>query len=150
MKRVKKGVSPIIAVLLLIVIAVAAAIVVYSYVMGFIGSVSTGTEIAQARIVVDEANITKWDSNVVVHAWVRNVGTITVNITNIYLLDINGTLVFATGIMGGAKQLQAGKLVKVTSSTIPSNILIEHRRYVVKVVTAEGAIAVSTPISFSG
>ena len=149
MNRDKKGVSPIIAVLLLIVIAVAAAIVLYSYVMGFIGTTGTGTEIAQVRIVVDEANITKWDSSVVVIAWVRNVGTLAVNITAIYLVDVNGTVVYASGIMDGARQLSAGSVAKVTSYTT-SNMPSTHRRYVVKVVTAEGAVAVSTPIRFSG
>jgi flagellin-like protein len=48
----KKGVSPIIATLLLIVIAVAAAVVTYSFVMGITGT-TTGTTIAQGQLTYD-------------------------------------------------------------------------------------------------
>ncbi len=64
MKKSRKGVSPIIAVLLMIVIAVAAAIVVYSFVMGYIGSSASPPMETQARIVVDEANITDLEAGI--------------------------------------------------------------------------------------
>ncbi|MEN3052174.1 MAG: archaellin/type IV pilin N-terminal domain-containing protein, partial [Candidatus Methanosuratincola petrocarbonis] len=50
--KCKKGVSPIIATLLLIVIAVAAAVVTYSFVMGFIGT-STNPSGQQGQLTYD-------------------------------------------------------------------------------------------------
>jgi len=52
----KKGVSPIIATLLLIVIAVAAAVVTYSFVMGFIGT-GTASQGQQGQLSMDSYNI---------------------------------------------------------------------------------------------
>ena len=154
MKR--RGVSPIIAVLLMIVIAVAAAIVVYSFVMGFVGSTTATPTEMQARIVVDEANITVWgDNKAVVVAFVRNVGEVPVHITYIYLLDVNGTLFFANETWEETWSIETTgpPLVKVDELKKVHMDMNDHfpstgRRFLVKVVTAEGAVAVSAPIPF--
>lgn len=76
----RRGGATTISELLMLVIAVAAAIVVYSFVMGFIGSSAPPAMKTQARLVVDEANIA---------VWVRNIGEMPVAVLFLYLKDIS-------------------------------------------------------------
>jgi flagellin-like protein len=71
LKQNKKGVSPIIATLLLIVIAVAAAVVTYAFVTGFIGT-ATARSNQQGTMLIDYGNITS-ATNIIVY--LRNTGT---------------------------------------------------------------------------
>jgi len=57
LNRKKKGVSPIIATLLLIVIAVAAAVVTYAFVTGFIGTSTASAKGGQGAMATDVAFI---------------------------------------------------------------------------------------------
>ena len=78
--RSRKGISPILATLLLIVIAVAAIIVTYAWVMTFMGSQSgtAGTLFQIQNVYWDSAtNETKID--------IQNYGTSTVKIVNLYI-----------------------------------------------------------------
>lgn len=76
----KKGISPILATLLLIVIAVAAIIVTYAWVMTFMGTQSgtAGTLFQIQNVYWDDAsNETRID--------VQNYGTSTANIVSLYI-----------------------------------------------------------------
>ena len=81
----KKGVSPIIATLLLIVIAVAAAVVTYSFVMGFIGGAGPA-QAGQASFVVD-ASSNNSTSNVAT-VYIRNTGTKSVSLSTVYVKGV--------------------------------------------------------------
>lgn len=70
----KKGISPIIATLLLILIAIAAGVVVYAYVIGFVNN-STGNSGANIdQISIDQLFETHVTSSIPVTAYVRNEG----------------------------------------------------------------------------
>jgi flagellin-like protein len=71
LRQNKKGVSPIIATLLLIVIAVAAAVVTYAFVTGFIGT-ATSQPNQLETMTIDYGSITS-ATNII--AYVRNTGT---------------------------------------------------------------------------
>lgn len=88
LKRNKKGISPIIATLLLIVIAVAAAVVVYAFVSGFVSS-TTKTTTAEGTLSIPDAAITG-ATNITVY--VENIGTQTENITTAYVDNLQVTL----------------------------------------------------------
>jgi flagellin-like protein len=83
--RSKKGISPILATLLLIVIAVAAIIVTYAWVMTYMGA-QTG----QAGVLIKET-IVRWYGSPTDSAKnrtdvsIKNVGTTTVKITAMYM-----------------------------------------------------------------
>jgi len=94
----KKGISPILATLLLIVIAVAAVIVTYAWVMTF---TTTQTSTAGKMIKFDSAHIDA-TSNVVT-AYVRNSGTESVTIDKIYVDGIS----YTTGVSGLPSTLSA-------------------------------------------
>ncbi|MDI9608986.1 MAG: hypothetical protein QFX34_01745 [Candidatus Verstraetearchaeota archaeon] len=83
----KKGVSPIIATLLLIVIAVAAAVVTYSFVMGFIGT-GTGQSGTTGQINIESYSI---QNNQTVF-YVRNVGNKLVTVTSAYVDGVSYTI----------------------------------------------------------
>ena len=76
----KKGVSPIIATLLLIVIAVAAAVVTYAFVTGFIGT-SSGSATQTGSMSFD--TYTRDGSTMTVY--LRNTGTKALTVQSVYL-----------------------------------------------------------------
>ena len=86
----KKGVSPIIATLLLIVIAVAAAVVTYAFVTGFIGT-SSGAAGSQGSMSFDTYSIDTAGANVTVY--LRNTGTKALN-----LAAASGAAVYIDGV----------------------------------------------------
>jgi len=86
--RRKKGVSPVIAALLLVAIAVAGAIVTHSWVMSMI---SNQGEQAQTAIRVDIMEFTG-TSNVWINTTIRNVGSVQAVISTVYVTLTNGTV----------------------------------------------------------
>ena len=90
----KSGISPIIATLLLILIAIAAGVIVYAYVFNFVGNSTTNQGNAQSVISIDLfcASAThSCSANTQSFALViRNVGstTIAAGTANIYFTDI--------------------------------------------------------------
>jgi flagellin-like protein len=77
--RAKKGISPILATLLLIVIAVAAVIITYAWVLSF-----TGTQTQQAGVLLTKENVT-WPTSSTIAVVVRNTGTSNAKITAVYM-----------------------------------------------------------------
>jgi flagellin-like protein len=92
LKLNRKGVSPIIATLLLIVIAVAAAVVTYSFVMGFL--TPGGTTTPQAILSLD-VNPAPYAGNVTT-AYIRNTGA-AATISSVYADSVS----IGTGVING-------------------------------------------------
>jgi flagellin-like protein len=88
MSKSKKAISPILATLLLIVIAVAAIVVTYAWVMTYMSSTTT-----QAGILLREDNI-NWPSGKIVIT-VRNTGTSDATIDAVYV-GTSGNLTLQT------------------------------------------------------
>ncbi|MGF3498080.1 MAG: archaellin/type IV pilin N-terminal domain-containing protein [Candidatus Methanosuratincola sp.] len=80
--KCKKGVSPIIATLLLIVIAVAAAVVTYSFVMGFIGT-STNPSGQQGQLTYDAYTFDSSTDELTVY--IRNTGSKALTLSACYI-----------------------------------------------------------------
>jgi len=126
--RSKKGISPILATLLLIVIAVAAVIVTYAWVMTF---TTTQTATAGKMIKFDSAAINATSDTVTVY--VRNTGTEVVSIDALY---IDGTQYSATSGLPATLSV-GGSPVQVTLSGSGINF-VSGNYYKVK-VTGPGA-----------
>jgi archaeal type IV pilus assembly protein PilA len=100
-KSKKSAISPIIATLLLILIAIAAGVVVYAYVIGFVGNSTTNQGTAQSVIGVDN-----FCASATLHACsgqayslvVRNVGSssIAAGTAQLYFTDVT------SGVAGSA------------------------------------------------
>jgi flagellin-like protein len=79
MLKSKKAISPILATLLLIVIAVAAIVVTYAWVMTYMGSAGT-----QAGVMLKQDSDCLWKTgNVTIY--VRNIGTSDAEIDKVYI-----------------------------------------------------------------
>ena len=86
----RKAISPILATLLLIVIAVAAVVVTYAWVMTF-----TGSQTNQAGIILVKENVS-WVSGSSIAVVVRNTGTSNGKITAVYIGTSSANLTSAT------------------------------------------------------
>jgi len=134
MKLNKKGVSPVIAVLLLIVIAVAAAILTYLWITGYIGTVQQagGTGQLQEKIKIEGVDY----SAGTVTVYIRNVGDVDLTVDALYVYDATGTIV-GTPSTGLGLSLDPGD---VGSGTV-SATLTAGNTYTIKAVTLRGTEA---------
>jgi len=56
--RSRRSISDIVAVVLLIVIAIAAAVIIYMWLSGLIGTIHTSTSLTQVKLEITGANVT--------------------------------------------------------------------------------------------
>lgn len=129
----KKGVSPIIATLLLIVIAVAAAVVTYAFVTGFIGT-ATSQSNQQGAMSIDTGSVT----NASIVVYVRNTGTKAENLTTVYVDNV----LIPSGVTFGANNPLAPGMT--TTVTITASGYADGIAHTVKVMAADG-----TPVAYS-
>lgn len=130
MLKSKKGISPILATLLLIVIAVAAVIVTYAWVMTF---TTTQTATAGKMIKFDSAVINATSD--IATVYVRNTGTEVVTIDKIYV-DGKDYTTYTTGL---PSTLSVGGIATVTLNGTAAGLnFISGNTYKVK-VTGPGA-----------
>mgnify|MGYP000265217303 CR=1 FL=1 len=139
----KKGVSPIIAVLLLIVITVTAALLTYLWVLGYIGSAqkSGQPEQLEEKIKIDGVKV----SDGTVTIYVRNIGSVRVVIQAAYILNATtGTVIDANTDLN--VELGPGEVSGTTDednivSVDVSGTYTSGCTYVAKVVTKKGTEA---------
>jgi flagellin-like protein len=134
MKRT--GVSPVIATLLLIVIAVAAAVLAYIWIIGYQGTLTQQASTAQLqeRIKIEAVQYSSGTLTV----YVRNIGDVNVNIDALYVIDKTGTIIGSSTTVG--LTLTPGQ---VDSQTVSAS-LTSGETYTVKAVTQKGTEATYT------
>jgi len=140
----RKGVSPVIATLLLIVIAVAAAVLTYVWITGYIGRTTSATEASQLQERIKINAVTVTSSGVAIS--VANIGNVNVTLAGAYILFQNGTVVSRCQNNTLATNLKPLKPGDITDSVqMPSGCtLTKGLTYVAKVVTAKGTEATYT------
>jgi flagellin-like protein len=106
--RSRRSISDIVAVVLLIVIAIAAAVIIYMWLSGLIGTIHTSTSATQVKLEIIGANVTyvssgsKW-TGYNVTAYVYNPpGSPSTSITLGELEFTNGTLICSNRTYEGA------------------------------------------------
>lgn len=103
----KRAISPIIATLLLILIAIAAGVVVYAYVLGFVGNSTSNGGGTKDTLSIDELVLTHVTTSAPVTVFVRNQGPATESyntgftVSSSTLSDILGPAVTVTITLGG-------------------------------------------------
>ena len=120
--KTRRSVSPVVATLLLILIAVAASIIVYTWVTGLSASVKgTGTSFNQ-RFSIESGDLSLSEGKIVLY--IRNTGEadISLNGAPAYVYGSDGTLVEALTLTGPTAPLKPGKVASYTAS-------IETNRY---------------------
>jgi flagellin-like protein len=128
----RKAVSPVIATLLLIVIAVAAAVLTYIWVTGYMGTIApreTPTQLKE-RIKIDAVSVSDG-----VKIYVSNIGEIDTNIVSAYVLNTD-----YTAVCGGpvTVDVPAGITREVS---VPDTCTLTSGTYIAKVSAKGGAEA---------
>jgi flagellin-like protein len=141
--RSRRSISDIVAVVLLIVIAIAAAVIIYMWLSGLIGSVHTSTSATQVKLEITGANIIRtkngWGYNVTAYLY-NPPGSPSTSITLGELEFTNGTLICSnrTYYESSLITITPGGIANVTfgcavSSPLPTGTPVE-----ILLVTSEG------------
>ncbi len=134
--KARKGISPVIATALLILIAIATGILIYAFAVGWVGSRSSTASGPQAVLVSETAYCDTGNNQFVIY--VRNDGTAAANITRAYVTHPNGTTYLITGI--NTEVPANGSVVQVTVNA--GNIglsLTKGQIYAIKLVATDGS-----------
>ena len=127
----EKGVSPVIAVLLMIAIAVAAAILVYVWSMGLIGTLTTGGgSQTREQVIVDAYSWNQTGNTITLYA--RNVGSAEVILDAVY---VGGDM--ASTNMGTTLPV-LGPVIQV--DVTPGGTYTSGVAYTMKVITKTGGV----------
>ena len=163
MRLHRRSVSPVIAVLLLILIAVAMAVMLYMWAIGYAGQIRPTTPETSERLKIETGRLFKWGTDVPnypdddtsimdvnVTLVVKNVGGSDVNITEAYLLSAGYEIVSYIDTYGSKRVLayvdhisMADKLLEVGKAyelhiCFPDAKVQRGRTYIVKIVTSLG------------
>jgi flagellin-like protein len=128
----RRGISPILATLLLIVIAVAAIVVTYAWIMTYMSS--AGHQ-AGVRLDIDSVN---WQNHTTITLYVRNVGTSDAIIDAVYIGDSSTNLAKQTNVQYDPQD----KVVLADGGTITITITYSYQSgttYYFKVVPKTGS-----------
>jgi flagellin-like protein len=134
----RAGVSPVIATLLLIVIAVAAAVLAYIWIIGYQGTLTQQASTAQLQERIKIEAVQYSDNTLTVY--VRNIGDVKVNVTALYLYDPTGTVIKAN-TTANINDLTPGSIGQGSLTTVT---LTAGTTYTVKAVTSRGTEATYT------
>lgn len=129
----KKGVSPVIATLLMIAIAVAAGILVYVWSMGLVGTLQAGGgEQTKEQIMMEAYD---WTVLTSCDIFFRNTGTTSVQIESVYVEGVyNDAASLVLGVPGSGTETNT-----LSATNLPAPV-IAGQSYSIKVVTATGAV----------
>jgi flagellin-like protein len=131
---VKKGISPVIATVILVAVALVLAVALAGWVMGIWGGLGA-TEALQIS-----GYLNKTDATVYLNATIINKGTAQANITSIVLIDETGKAI-AGDLLGGIIVTPGG-----TNTTGPYDVKFSEasvtvgRTYVVRFYTSSGNV----------
>jgi flagellin-like protein len=120
MKRSNKAISDIVAVVMLILIAIAAAVLIYLWLSGLVGSVHLSNPALTERISINAVVINRSSSGWNVTAYVLNSGSSPVTINALYVLNAsNGATLFG----GSTFYSSVGGSPTTSPISIPSNTI---------------------------
>ncbi|NYT00990.1 MAG: hypothetical protein GKB99_04635 [Methanocellales archaeon] len=131
----KDAVSPVIATLLVIAIAVAAAILVYVWAMGLVGTLeSGGGEQVTEQIMMD---VFSWNATGDLALTLRNVGSSVVTVDAIYVETDSGIQAFDGAASANDNVLAIGD---TEIFTCPVTSVTAGVQYTVKIVSESGGV----------
>ena len=139
MRLARKGVSPVIATIILVLIAVVAGVLLWLWVSGYSSALPSQNPALYERIKIDAVIVNTTKNPPIVTVYVRNVGNAAVSITHVYILMPNGVTLTVNQLQQPVT-IQPGQ-VQTVSIQFTGN---SGYAYVVKVVTANGVEAAYT------
>lgn len=138
-KKDSKGISPLIATLLLIAIAVAASVITYSWVMSMIGAQST-----QAQTAVRIDNVAFDVASDSVNVTIRNIGSVSADIVTVGV-KLTSASSYTTVNISPARAIAIGTADDVAVSLSGLDLQTGYN-YDVKVITSTGFENVKTNV----
>ncbi len=146
-RHVIRGISPVVATALLVLIAIATAAILYLWVSGAASSQTTGQEALYERIKIDAVRYNNTDpNNITVTIFVRNIGEIPVNISGAFLLDAAGSVVAANTTLSNIN-IPVGEVKQALINLSKLGVgPLSPGIYTVKVTTINGVEATYTLI----
>ena len=112
-KKHGRGVSYLVTVVLMTLIAVALSTLLYAYFSGWIGERTSNTGPTGA-LSIDAASAAVTSSSIKFSIYIRNVGIGDVRITDIFLTLPNGTVIKAPSISPSSPVIQPNNVVHIT------------------------------------
>jgi len=146
MRLARKGVSPVIATIILVLIAVVAGVLLWLWVSGYSSTLPSQNPALYERIKIEAVNVSSTTTTKQISIYVRNVGNVNVNISSIYILRPDGVLIETPSNTNPSLPLSIspGTIQKITVTLSQSQQYKSGYAYVVKVVTANGVEAAYT------
>ena len=134
-RNAKRGIEPIVAAILLIVITVVAAVLLYMWFSGYLtattGKVSSMASPEEFQVVAASLSATNG-----LNAYIQNTGSTTITITGVYILNpTTNSLICGNATL--SQMIQPGQTAQITA-TFPTSCITPDTSYLVKFVTAEG------------
>jgi flagellin-like protein len=134
----RKGISPIIATVILVLIAVAAGVMLWLWVSGFASAMPAEQQALNERIRIDAVKVESGSGgNKSVIIYVRNIGKTDVVIGAAYILDTSNTIIASNTSTQRMPLISPGSVAKVEVE-VSSVSLRSGYAYVAKVVTING------------
>jgi len=136
-----KGISPVIATIILVLIAVVAGVLLWLWTSGFTSALPAQQQALYERIKIEGVKVDTTQNKVI--AYVRNVGNVNVSISTVYILKPDGTIIEVFNLAGTTiTSVSPGSVAKVTVTV--TQTYTAGYAYTIKVVTANGAEATYT------
>ena len=143
MRLTRKGVSPIIATVILVLIAVVAGVLLWLWVSGYSSALPSQNPALYERIKIEAVNVSSTTSTKQISIYVRNIGNADVTISSIYILRPDGTMIENPSLPNNNPvTIKPGTVQKITVTL--SQQYQSGYAYVVKVVTTNGVEAAYT------
>ena len=133
----KKGISIIIALLLLIILTVASSVILYSFMVGFVGQPGFQKSSAQAQVNIAIEEVYYDSARNLLSVYVRNLGVSSATIDRIHVYKGGVSLLEELEV---SAYIAPGELCEVTGALSAS---LQAGKYSVKVISMEGAQAVA-------
>ncbi len=114
----RKAFSPVIASLILMLLAVAAGVVVYGYTMGWIGGATGGGGGTQGELILDSIKLSVSDTNATI--FVRNTGSKDLTIDYIYISGTGFAASASTVTVSTSLAVNSVQKIQVNTSTDPA------------------------------
>lgn len=131
-----RGISPVVATALLVLIAVAVSVLLYTWVSGTVTSQPTSSPGLEERIKIDAVNVTTAGGTVTIY--VHNLGNINATIKAAYLINANTGSIIASNTSVGVT-IPPGNSSEVLITKVPS--IPSGTTVIAKVVTENGVEA---------
>ncbi|MCE4617671.1 MAG: DUF2341 domain-containing protein [Desulfurococcales archaeon] len=114
-----KAVSPIVAVVLIIIVAVSTSLIMHNWITGTSSTVGDVSKVGSERLVIKAAYLDPGTGEIVVY--LQNIGTKPINVNTVYLKDPSGNIVYTWSISATVDPGHKGTVRLGPPSGITSN-----------------------------